>query len=184
MNRAECLDPAGLGISPKSQNLSTQRNLTWFHLLPSRRLAWKPQLHHRWVLEPAVRSMSSARCSIDYPLSKLFLSPTVSQVLPWITESTNMGLSRQQSDKSSRSNRVKSPAFRKLQGSHRKGSWKEIVRGLEGQARQAWFYLGHKYGGHYNFLSGLLTWVEFCFGKRNLASWPDLGADTRWHHDS
>lgn len=25
-----------------------------------------------------------------------------------------------------------------------------------------------------------LTWIEFCFGKRNMAGCPDLGADTRW----
>lgn len=104
MSHVECLDPVDLVIFPESQNLSIQGKVTLFHPLPSRRLEWKPQLHHRCVLEPAVRGMSSTRCSIGYPVSKI-LSPTVSQTLPWMTESSMMGFSGQQSYRGLRSTR-------------------------------------------------------------------------------
>lgn len=186
MRHVECLDPVDLVIFPESQNLSIQRNITLFHPLPSRRLEWKPQLHHRCVLEPAVRGMSSTRCSIGYPVSKI-LSPTVRQTLPWMTESSMMGFSGQQSYRGLRSMRrshqlpesIKEDTGSKCGERELRGN---CGGGPEDQVRRAWLYSGDS--GEKRGALELPKWIfdmmEFCFGKRSWAWWADLGADTRW----
>lgn len=172
MRHVECLDPVDLVIFPESQNLSIQRNITLFHPLPSRRLEWKPQLHHRCVLEPAVRGMSSTRCSIGYPVSKI-LSPTVRQTLPWMTESSMMGFSGQQSYRGLRSMRrshqlpesIKEDTGskcgeRELRGNCGGGVLKIRSGGLDFTQETV-----GRSGGHWSFLSGFLTWWSSALGK-------------------